>query len=114
MSELLTQTPNAQTSKKVKAAAALTAVALAGAMGLSAKRGTSAVNSFKTNIPVPTEVQPHIDYPVKAGDTEGSIAAQFGHANDLDYENMINSQLSKDNQSMRNLHPGDQLNLPPK
>lgn len=114
MSEILTQTPNLHVSKKAKVAAGVTAVALGLGVGVTMKRGANAENAFKTDISVPAETQPHIDYAVKPGDTEGAIGARFGHANDLNYENMINAQLPKSDQHDRLLQPGEQLNLPPK
>jgi LysM repeat protein len=114
MSETLTQTPNIHVNKKTKVAAGVTAIALGLGIGVTMKRGVSAENAFKTDIAIPAENKPHIDYAVKPGDTEGAIAARFGHANDLNYENMINAQLPKADQHDRLLQPGEQLNLPPK
>jgi LysM repeat protein len=115
MSETLTRSPNIHISKVNKVLAPLTALALVGALGLAIKRGTNSENAFKTDIPVLSESQPHIDYTVRPGDTEGSIAQRFNVSYDsLDYQNMINAQLPKSDQSNRNLQPGEQLNLPPK
>jgi LysM repeat protein len=99
-------------SRRTKAASAITALLITGGIGLALERGASADNSFKTDIPVPTEVQPHANYLVRSGDTEGSIAAHFEHPNDLNYENMLNAQLPKADQPSRTLQPGEVLKIP--
>jgi len=99
----------------MKVASGVAALLIAGGLGASLKRSASAENPFSTDIPVPTETQPHIDYTVKAGDTESSITAKFDVTgyDTTDYENMINKQLPKQEQHDRDVHPGDQLRLPP-
>jgi Tfp pilus assembly protein FimV len=100
------------TSRRQKAAAAVTALLITGGIGLALERGASADNSFKTDIPIPTEVQPHVNYLVRSGDTESSIAAHFERPDDLDYENMLNAQLPKADQPGRILRPGEVLRVP--
>jgi LysM repeat protein len=115
MSETLIQTPNIRKSKINMIVAPLTALAIAGTLGLAMKKGTDPEKAFKTDIPVPTEAQPHIDYTVHAGDTESSISDKFNVRFDgVEYQNMINLQIPKADQSGRMLQPGEQLNLPPK
>ncbi|HVS78924.1 MAG TPA: hypothetical protein VHD84_01380 [Candidatus Saccharimonadales bacterium] len=115
MPETLIQKPNVRISKKESVAAFLALVAVAGALGITAKRGTSADKAFYTDIPVPAANQPHINYIAKYGDSESSIAARFNtHYDGTDYENMINIQLPKYEQKKRDIHPGDQLRLPSK
>jgi hypothetical protein len=115
MSEALTQSPNLHISLKKKVASAAAALLILGGFGAAVKRGVSPSESFKTDIPVPTLIQPHIDYEVQTGDTESSIASHFNvyGYNTLDYENMINEQLPKSEQPKRDVHPGDNLRLPP-
>ncbi len=112
MSEATINNPNIRLSKINKILAPLTAAAVLGGIGLAFERGTSADSVFKSDIAVPTEAQPHINYSVRAGDTESSVAAHFGHANDLNYENMLNTQLPKTDQPDRMLRPGENLRIP--
>ena len=71
-------------------------------------------NPFVSHTPVPAESQPHQNYNVRSGDTESSIAARFGHPNDLDFENMLNKQLPKADQPNRTLQVGEVLRVPEK
>lgn len=103
---------NPNISRRQKVAATITALLITGGAGLGLERSASADNSFKTDIPVPTEVQPHVNYLVRAGDTESSIAAHFERPNDLDFENMLNLQLPKADQPDRMLRPGEVLRVP--
>ena len=112
MSEKINNSPNYRVSRKAKLGATAAAIAIAAGVGVSLERGASAESAFQTDIPVPTESQPHIDYLVKSGDTESSIAARFGQAGSLDFENMLNEQLPKADQHERNLRPGEVLRLP--
>jgi hypothetical protein len=106
-----TNNSNSLTRRK-KAAAAVTALLVAGGVGVALERGATAGDSFSTDMTVPTETQPHVNYLVRGGDSESSIAAHFGHANDLNYENMLNSQLPKADQHDRTLRPGEVLRIP--
>lgn len=99
-------------SRRRKVAAAITTLLVVGGIGTALERGASADNAFSTDIPVPTEVQPHINYLVRSGDNESSIAAHFGHANDLNFENMLNTQLPKADQAYRTLRAGEVLRVP--
>ena len=100
-------------SKVKKVAATLTAVALLGAVGKGVKDNMGNADPFYTDIPVPTEAGSYKTYTINPGDTEESIAAQYGHAGDLNFENMLNSQLPETDQKSRTLRPGESLRIPP-
>ncbi len=111
--DLAPQKPDhVETSNITKAAAVAVGAGVLAVVGLSLER--TKPDSFKTDIPVPTEKQPHIDYVVKPGDTEESITKKFDLIYDKTaYENMINNQLPKSDQGNRTLQPGENINLPP-
>src|SRR3954462_2934709 len=79
---------------------------------LATKELSNSTDPFATNTPVPAESQPHTDYLVKAGDTEGTIAKFFGHENNLDFENMLNKQIPPKDQPNRLIRPGENLRIP--
>jgi LysM repeat protein len=94
-----------------KITGALTAVALMAGTGEVIKNYEGA-DPFHSNIPVPTETQPHANYTVGQGDTEISIAARYGHVRDTNFENMLNNQLPISDQKLRIVRPGEVLRVP--
>ncbi len=106
-----TKNPNVQIGKPNKAAVLGAVVLTAAAVGLGVKMKEGS-NTFETDLNVPTESQPHIEYTVMPGDSESTIAEKFGHGDSMDYMNMINQQLPEADQSTRTLRPGEHLTLP--
>lgn len=110
--EAAEQKDSLRISRKNKLARTAAAILIASGLGVALKKANASADPFHTDIAVPTQSQPHYEYMVKAGDTEGSIAAQYGHTDDMNYENMINVQLPKSDQHLRTLRPGEHLSLP--
>lgn len=112
MPESIIKTPNHQSKKTGNFVRYGAAVLATLGLGAGFRYAGEHFDPFVTNLRVPAKTQPHLSYTVKPGDTESSIAANFGHADDLVYENMLNNQLPKSDQPTRSLQPGEQLEIP--